>query len=194
VRRRSVLDLAERSGVDGAHAAHVARLALRIFDETRDLHGMKTASREILEFSALLHEIGRHVSFQGYHKHSYYLIRHAGLLGFTDDQVALIANVARYHRKATPSEKHENVRELAPRQRKAVERTSAILRLADALDRGRKQAIRDIGVEFGDDRVLFRARPRSNATVEIEAAAKQARYFGRVFDRKTEVSLDRERT
>lgn len=194
VRRRSILDLAERSGVDRTHATHVSRLALRIFDETRDLHGMKAAEREVLEFSALLHEIGLHVAFEGYHKHTYYLIRHAGLRGFTDDQVALIANVARYHRKATPSEKHENFRELAPRQRKTVERATAILRIADALDRGRKQAVRDVGVETDGDRVLFRARPRFESAVELAAAGKQARYFARVFDRATEVTLDRERT
>ncbi|HEY0592226.1 MAG TPA: Ppx/GppA phosphatase family protein [Thermoanaerobaculia bacterium] len=194
VRRRSVVELADRTGVDRIHAAHVSRLALRIFDETRELHGMRAADREILEFSALLHEIGRHVSFQGYHKHTYYLIRHAGLRGFTDDQVALLANVARYHRKAKPSEKHANFRELAPRQRKAVERATAILRLADALDRGRKQAIRDIGVEVDGERLLFRARPRSDATVEIDAAARQARYFARVFGRSAEVALERERS
>jgi exopolyphosphatase/guanosine-5'-triphosphate,3'-diphosphate pyrophosphatase len=194
VRRRSIVDLAERSGVDRTHAAHVSRLALRIFDETRELHGLKAGDREILEYAALLHEIGLHVAFQGYHKHTYYLIRHAGLRGFTDDQVALIANVARYHRKATPGEKHESFRELAPRQRKTVERASAILRLADALDRGRKQAVRDVGVESDGERVLFRARPRADSSVEIAAAEKPARYFARVFERATEVTLDRERS
>ncbi|HSN68934.1 MAG TPA: Ppx/GppA phosphatase family protein [Thermoanaerobaculia bacterium] len=194
VRRRAIVDLAERSGVDKVHAAHVSRLALRIFDETREVHGLKAADREILEYSALLHEIGLHVSFQGYHKHTYYLIRHAGLRGFTDDQVALIANVARYHRKATPSEKHENFRELAPRHRKTVERAAAILRLADALDRGRKQAVRDIGVDGDGGRLRFRARPRADSSTEMAAAEKQARYFARVFERPTEVTLDRERS
>ena len=190
VRRRSVTELAERSDVDREHAAHVARLALRIFDQSLSLHQLRTADRELLEYAALLHEIGLHVSWQGHHKHSYYLIRHAGLRGFTDDQVAVLANLARYHRKAKPSPDDENLRELAPSQRRLVERATAILRMADALDRGRKQPVRDVAVEMGNGKVRLRLRPRLDASLELEAASKRAGYFAKVFGRKVDVAIE----
>lgn len=186
VRRSSVLALAERTDIEQAHAAHVAHLALRIFDQTTELHRLDGGARELLEYAALLHEAGMHVSYQSHHRHSYYLISHAGLRGFTGDQVAVLANIARYHRKSTPDDADENFARLASGQREAVRRLTAILRVADALDRGRRRAVRDVHVECEGERVRFRARLRDNAEVELEAAARRSRYFGKVFKRDVE--------
>lgn len=191
VRRSSVLGLVERSDVERAHAMHVARLALRIFDQTQSLHHCRVRERELLEYAALLHEVGTHVSYQDHQKHSYYLISHAGLRGFTSDQVAVVANVARYYRKATPSEEDENFGQLSTWQKDIVCKLAAILRIADALDRGRRRAVRDVGVEAGDGKVRFRVRLRGNADVEMEAAERRAKYFGKVFEKSVEVEENR---
>lgn len=191
VRRSSVMALAERSHVDLSHASHVARLALRIFDQTQDLHKLRTGERELLEYAALLHEAGMHVSYQKHHKHSYYLISHAGLRGFTADQVGIVANVARYHRKAVPSEDDRGFSELPPHQQEVIEKLTAILRLADALDRSRHTAIRDVSVALDDGEIAFRMRPRRDAEVEMDSALKKAKYFGKVFGRKTRLELAR---
>ena len=191
VRRSSVMALADRSHVDQTHANHVARLALRIFDQTQDLHLLRTGERELLEYAALLHDVGMHVSYQKHHKHSYYLISHAGLRGFTADQVAIVANVARYHRKGAPSEEDGNFSQLSAAQQDVVEKLAAILRLAEALDRSRHTAIRDVSIEIDADSVAFRVRPRRDAGVEMDAAVKKARYFGKVFGRKARLELAR---
>ncbi|HEY0141683.1 MAG TPA: Ppx/GppA phosphatase family protein [Thermoanaerobaculia bacterium] len=183
VRRSSVLALAERSDIEQAHAAHVAHLALRIFDQTAELHRLNTGARELLEYAALLHEVGMHVSYQSHHRHSYYLISHAGLRGFTGDQVAVVANIARYYRKSTPTDEDENFARLAPAQKDVVRRLTAILRIADALDRGRRRAVRDVHVEANGESIRFRVRLRDNAEVELDAATRRARYFGKVFKR-----------
>jgi exopolyphosphatase/guanosine-5'-triphosphate,3'-diphosphate pyrophosphatase len=189
VRRSSVLQLAARSNVDRAHAAQVARLALRIFDQTQELHLLRTGERELLESAALLHEAGMHVAFEDHHEHSYYLISHAGLRGFTADQVATVANVARYYRKAPPSEEHANFTGLSRGQRQVVCKLAAILRVAAALDRGRRGAIRDVGAEIGDEAVRFELRRRSNADVELAAATKKAKYFAKLFGRRVELEV-----
>ena len=191
VRRASVMALAGQTDVDLAHAQQVAALALRIFDQTTALHMLQTGERELLEYATLLHEAGTHVSYQSHHKHSYYLISHAGLRGFTADQVAIMANVARYHRKSPPHADHPNFAQLTPTQRKVVMKLSAILRIAVALDRGRQGGVRDVAVLVDDKNVLFRIRPRADAAVEYAAASKKGKYFGEVFDRKVRFSLSR---
>lgn len=191
VRRSSAMALAEQTDIDLAHAGHVIALALRIFDQTMELHRLQTGERELLEYAALLHEAGMHVSFQSHHKHSYYLISHAGLRGFTADQVAIIANVARYHRKSLPGEDDPNFADLTPTQRKVVTKLAAILRIAVALDRGRQGAVRDVSVAPGDKTVLFRIRPRGDAALEHAAAARKGKYFGEVFDRAVRFSVAR---
>lgn len=188
VRRSSVMSLVERSDVERMHATHVARLALRIFDQTQELHRLRTGERELLEYAALLHEVGMHVAYQGHHKHSYYLISHAGLRGFTTDQVAVVANVARYYRKSPPRDEDENFAQLSESQKDVVRKLSAILRVADALDRGRRRAVRDVGVEAQDGVVRFHVRLRGEGDVEVAAAMKRAKYFGKVFG--TDVDIE----
>ncbi|HYM62355.1 MAG TPA: Ppx/GppA phosphatase family protein [Thermoanaerobaculia bacterium] len=189
IRRSSVRSLAERSGVERAHASQVARLALRIFDQLAEIHQLSTGERELLEYAALLHEVGMHVSYQAHHKHSYYLISHAGLRGFTGDQVAVVANVARYVRKSPPTEDHQNFADLSKAQQNVVLRLAAILRVADALDRGRHGVIRDVAVVAGKRRIHLELRPRDEADVELAAATKRAKYLGRVFERKVDLTL-----
>jgi len=187
VRRASVLALVERSDVESAHARHVARLALRIFDQTQDLHHFRTGERELLEYAALLHEVGTHVSYQSHQKHSYYLISHAGLRGFTTDQVAVVANVARYYRKSVPKDEHDNFAPLSDTQKGIVRKLTAILRIADALDRGRRRAVRDVGVVVAKGKIRFHVRLRGDAHVELAAASKRANYFGKVFEKDVDI-------
>jgi exopolyphosphatase/guanosine-5'-triphosphate,3'-diphosphate pyrophosphatase len=161
----------------------VARLARRIFNQTRELHRLPDDRAELLEYAAILHESGMHVSDRGYHKHTYYLIRHADLRGFTEEQLVIVANVARYHRKAPPSEDHQNLLELNEQQREEVEKLAAILRIAEGLDRSHRQSVRDVAVRC-DGQVRFLVRARSDAGVEIASAARRAKYFSSLFEKK----------
>jgi len=189
VRRKSVMRLAERTDCDMRHAAHVARLATRIFDQTRKLHRLDTDARELLEYAALLHETGAHISDRGHHKHSYYLIRHADLRGFTDQQLLIIANVARYYRKSAPDIEDPNFNELTEEQQETVARLAAILRVAEGLDRGHRQRVRDVAVSNGSKTLRFIARTRADASVELESAVRRSKYFARLFDTRVKFEV-----
>jgi exopolyphosphatase/guanosine-5'-triphosphate,3'-diphosphate pyrophosphatase len=102
IRRRSVYELAGRCAFERGHAEQVARIAVSLFDQTRGAHGLDERAREWLEYAAILHDIGLHISYARHHRHSYYLIKNGGLRGFTPEEVDLIALVARYHRRAAP--------------------------------------------------------------------------------------------
>ena len=135
IRKASIYHLAESCHYEPRHAATVRRLAQSLFEQLRDLHALGSAEREYLEAAAILHDVGYHISHAQHHKHSYYLIRHSELLGFSDREIEIIANVARYHRKSHPKPKHEGLPRLAERDRDIVAALSAILRIADGLDR-----------------------------------------------------------
>ncbi|MEO8034038.1 MAG: Ppx/GppA phosphatase family protein [Acidobacteriota bacterium] len=182
LRMASTLALAERTDCDMRHARHVAHLAARIFEQTRTLHGLSTGARELLEHAALLHEAGMHVSERAHHRHTYYLVRHADLKGFTDEQLLIVANVARYYRKAAPRTDDPNLAELTEGQREEVSKLAAILRIAEGLDRGHRQSVRDVGVRVEEGQAHFDVRTRSDARVEINSAARRGKYFGSVFE------------
>ena len=107
VRRRSVLELAERCNYYADHARHIVHLSLALFDQTRALHGLTDREREWLEYAALMHDIGSHISFGRHHRHSYYLITNGDLRGFQPEEIEIMALVARYHRRSTPKTTHE---------------------------------------------------------------------------------------
>lgn len=188
-RRRSVLDLARRCDWHQTHSEHVAALCMKFFDELRPLHKLGPVERELIEHAALLHDIGWHIGRTGHHKHSMYLIANGDLKGFTADEIQTIANVARYHRKATPKKKHDAYTSLPPKCRKVVDVGTALLRLADGLDRSHAGVITDLRCRIGDETVNCTLSARSDAELEIWGARRKMEWFKKVFDRDITFSI-----
>jgi exopolyphosphatase/guanosine-5'-triphosphate,3'-diphosphate pyrophosphatase len=170
VRRRSVIELGERCGYWSEHAQQVARLALSIFDQTRSVHGLTDAEREWLEYGALLHDIGVHISYERHHRHSYYLVKNGDLRGFDPQEIEIIALLARYHRQATPKKSHDGYGDLAGPLRRTVRTLAAMVRLAEGLDRSHAQALTGIDLYPRDDDYIARLRTSGDAELELWAA------------------------
>jgi exopolyphosphatase / guanosine-5'-triphosphate,3'-diphosphate pyrophosphatase len=170
VRRRSIIELGERCGYWSEHAQQVARLALNIFDQTRSVHGLSDREREWLEYGALLHDVGVHISYERHHRHSYYLIKNGDLRGFDPQEIEVIALIARYHRQATPKKGHEGYGDLRGSLRRTVKILSAMVRLAEGLDRSHAQALEGIDLYPRSDDYLARLRASGDAELELWAA------------------------
>ncbi|MDZ8188184.1 MAG: Ppx/GppA phosphatase family protein [Nostoc sp. ChiSLP02] len=150
VRERNVLKLANKYHINLEHSDRVAKFAQSLFDQMQGtLHHWGADERQLLWAAAILHNCGHYVSHSSHHKHSYYLIRNGELLGYTETEIEIIANLARYHRKSPPKKKHENYQSLLTKQqRQIVSQLSAILRLAVALDRRQIGAIAQVKCEY----------------------------------------------
>lgn len=185
VRARSVDRLLRRHNSDVAHGAQVARLAMELFDRTQSLHQLTSAERESLQYGALLHDIGASVGYRKHQRHSYYLITHGGLTGFSEQEIEVLACLARYHRKGLPDESADPWRRLDPYVRPTVEKLIALLRIADGLDRTHRQVVTELACRVGLREVQFRVRSREDCEGELWATRKKANLFERVFDRKT---------
>ena len=137
IRRRTILHQAHKYGVDHERAERVARHALTLFDACRPaLEPAAVAARELLWGAAVLHACGRHVSsVGGYHKHSWYLVRHCTLLGYSEAEHLILAALVRYHRRSPPKKRHEAWLSLQDAgQQCCVRQLSPLLRIAVALD------------------------------------------------------------
>ncbi len=182
-RRRSVLDLCRRCEWHREHSEQVTMLTMRLFDELRPLHGLGTAERELIEYAALMHDIGWHIDGKGHHKHAAYLIQHGKLRDFDDEEVQVMANIARYHRKSLPSRSHPLYERLDRRARDVVDVGAALLRIADGLDRSHSAAVRDLGCRIGESEVEVVLDVRADAELEVWGARRKADLFERVFGR-----------
>ena len=183
IRGVSVVALATRCNWHEPHARRVADLAVSMFDQTRDLHGLDMVDRELLEYAALLHDIGEHVASQGHHRHGAYLVEHGQLRGFDPAEIQMLTALVRWHRRGNPDVDGYPLADL-PR----VQYLTALLRLADGLDRGRTGVVEAVDVRVGPSLVLFRIRAHGDAELELWGARRKRELFERYFDRDLEIT------
>ena len=190
VRQRSALNLAQKYRVDLDSARKIAQFALDIFEQTRDvLHHWGQEEQEMLWAAAILHNCGHYVSHSAHHKHSYYLVRNGGLLGYTDAEIEMIANLARYHRKGAPKKKHEAYQALGKQEREMINQLSAMLKVAVALDRRQINAIQSVNCEFNPAArelvlTLVPTHPEDDCSLELWSFEYKKGCFEAEFDVK----------
>ena len=176
-------------GWEPDHAIQVRKLALALFDQLKDLHKLGDWERRILEAAALLHDIGFSVSAKKHHKHSYRLIRAQKLPGFAADEVELIANVARYHRRAHPKEKHTNFHRRSPAERELISKLSGILRLADGMDRSHLSSVRGLQCRLEGDGLFVEAKGGTEVGWDIMGGDRKRGLFEQVYGVKVVVRM-----
>lgn len=173
--------LAHRYEHLGGHQRHVARLALVLFERLAPLHGLAPGDRDLLWAAAVLHGIGRFVSDTGHHKHAAYLIRNTPLAGWSAEERELVAQIARYYRKAMPKPAHLEYAALAAEDRRRVDVLAALLRIADGLDIRHLGVVNDVAAIPEGGVVAMSAQAEGDASPELEAALQKADLFERVF-------------
>lgn len=193
VRRRSVLQLSRACGVDEEHSHTVARLALELFESARQLglHQFGEQEKELLEYAALLHDVGIFLSYSNHHQHSYYLIRNADLLGFDQGEIAILANAGLFHRKAMPSKKkHPEFAALDQRSQRIVRLFALLLRIAESLDRSHRGAVRYACFLPGKrDEVVLELHAVGQCDLELWGVQNHRQAFQKVFKRKLTVRM-----
>jgi exopolyphosphatase/guanosine-5'-triphosphate,3'-diphosphate pyrophosphatase len=193
VRERNLVSFARRYHYEAEHAHQVMRLAGDLFDGTTALHGMGDEEKFYLEAAALLHDIGQFIAYSQHHKHSLYLILNGNLAGFSDREIAIIGNVARYHRKGYPRTTHPEFASLSTEDRRVVVRLAALLRMADGLDYGHLSSIDRVRTEVTGRRVAFHATATRDCRAELDRAGRKADLFVETFGRKVSFTARRRR-
>lgn len=193
LRLQAVVDLAARCDYPVDHSHQVARLAQQVFRATSSLHLLGENEERLLQYAALLHDIGYHIGYSKHHKHAYYLLMNCDLRGFTPEERSVLAHLVRYHRRASPKKSHASFAALEPEARKVVKALAAILRVADGLDRSHFSAVEELKCVVNRKKVQFRvvASSFSNIKMDLWSARKHAAYFEKLFGVKTAFSVAR---
>lgn len=175
LRYETVIKIGRTYDFDEAHGKHVARLALQMYDALAPLHSLEDDSRELLEAASLLHDIGYYISHAAHHKHALYLIKNSEMLGFNDEEIAIIANVARYHRKSHPKPRHPEFSQLSSDDKKRVRILAGILRIADGLDRTHRGVVEKVSIEQSTSglAIALTAQPENEMAFELWSATRK---------------------
>ena len=181
----SLEQIGQKYNFDPLHARQVAQLALSLFYKLQKLHQLEERHAGILRAAAMLHDIGSFIAVPKHHKHSYYLIKSSRPSSFNNEDLDLIANVARYHRKAHPSPKHLGFSQLSPNNQNVVRRLSAILRVADALDYKREQNVKEVKCALSGPKTLcIEGIASVNLKDEMDRAILKGTLMEEVFNLK----------
>jgi exopolyphosphatase/guanosine-5'-triphosphate,3'-diphosphate pyrophosphatase len=180
-RMERVRVFARRCRSNERHCAHVAELALSLFDQLQDLYRLPAEARDLLWAATLLHDIGYLINHAKHHKHAYHLIMHGELAGFAGREVELIANVARYHRRALPKRSHENLARLDRDDQRLVRQLAGMLRVADGLDRTHTAAVSGIRCQVSGRRARVEVLATRSPRVEVWDAERKAGLFEKAF-------------
>jgi exopolyphosphatase/guanosine-5'-triphosphate,3'-diphosphate pyrophosphatase len=187
LRERSSLLMASRYGTDIEAKKHVSRLAMKLFDQLKDLTGLNDQSRELLFHACLIYDVGLYVNFQDYQKHSSYLILHGRLRGFNNEELMLLSHLARYHRKSDPKKRHKKFRRLDKNQRSLLRGLAGILRIAVGLDKTKNQWVENIDCQIDHKKITIKIFGEENLDMEIWEAQRHSDTLSGFLKRKIDV-------
>jgi exopolyphosphatase/guanosine-5'-triphosphate,3'-diphosphate pyrophosphatase len=185
---QAAVSLGRRYMFDEAHGLHVARLAGDLFDQLADLHGLEEQDRRYLVAAAVLHDVGMFVAPKKHHKHSLYLISRSELPGLSEDEMQIVANVARYHRRRAPAPHHGDFMALGKGDRVRVTQLAALLRIADALDRQHIQSVDSVSSRVEGRELHLRIDGSGDMLLERWAVTRKAGLFEDTFGLKVRIT------
>lgn len=182
----SVIKLGQTYNFDELHGRHTARLALQLYDQLEGLHKIPSEYRELLEAASLLHDIGYYISPAAHHKHALYLIQNSALFGFNREEIDVIANIARYHRKSHPKGRHTSYTALSKEDQRYVPILAGILRIGDSLDRTHRQCVTELTATDDGETLTIEAVRGGDEDIafEIWSASRRKGLLGRSLGRE----------
>ncbi len=178
---QSARSIGEKYHYDADHAEHVAELSVRIFDELQRDHGLKPRHRLLLYVAGLLHDVGGYISGRAHHKHSYYVVANSEIFGLRREELQIVAHAARYHRRSVPKPTHLEYVSLPRDSRMIISKIAAILRVADALDRGHAQQVREIQFQRLPGELVMVIPGVPDLTLERRALTLKADLFEDIY-------------
>ncbi len=184
---RAAIQLGRRYHFDELHATQVDRIATQLFDRLVSVHQLGEEDRVLLRVAAITHDIGDFVEPAAHHKHTQYILEHSDIMGLSPELRVVVGCIARYHRRADPSPKHESYGGLAAEDQRKVRKLSALLRIADALDRGHRSKVQKLDITVSAREVSLKASGREDLSLEVWTAVRKAALFEQTFKRPVRV-------
>ena len=177
----SALYLGRKYQFDERHARFTVGLAVRLFDQTTSLHNLNGENRLLLEMGALLHDIGHFVNAVDHDKHAFYLLNATRLIGLSQREQNIVANLVRYHRKRTPTTEDENFKALPQKDRSTVLKLCALLRVADSMDVSHTALVEDVILEESKSGWRMKIIGKDDLLLERWSMKKRKSLFQDVF-------------
>ena len=177
----SALHMGRKYQFNEKHARHTSQLAARLFEQSKPLHDLDQDNLLLLEIAALLHDIGHFINSADHEKHGAYLLSAHPLIGLSQREQDIVANLVRYHRRQLPSTNDENFKSLPQKDRLIVTKLSVLLRLADSLDISHMENVNEVTLKEAGDVWKMKVSGKKDQLLMKWAFDKRKSQFRDVF-------------
>lgn len=173
---------------DEGHAQFVTDVSLKIFEALKAENGLGERERVLLEVAAMLHDIGIFVRMENHHEHSAYIISNSEFFGLTQNEITIVSQIAKYHRGHSNPQDDDHFQMLPRSSRMTILKLTAIIRIADAIDRSHTQKFTELKIAKQRDSLLVYTGNRHNTVLERQALGEKGGMFESVFGYKVILS------
>lgn len=187
----SVWFIAEKYGVSKDHAKYVSNIATSIYDQLEKVHKLEDKYRLFLRTAAILHDCGNYVSLSDHAFHSYNIIKSQNIMGFSDRNLELIGNIARYHSGQMPSHRDSSYKNLSDEDKVIVSKLASILSISEAVDLSHKEKIDEVEVKASGETVLFKIKSDESLILETWEIKKRVKLFEEVFGLEVQIKVEK---
>lgn len=172
------------------HCYHVQKLALSLFDQTKDMHGFGAEERKLLAVSSLLHDIGIYVDYYNHHKHGFYLVQNAKINGLKNKELLMCAFIVAMHRDVDFKKGWKTYSLLIDKQDyEVIKKLSLFVRIAENLDRNEFESINNLDCYISKNRLEIKLLTNNTPELEIGAAMRSEKDFYKLFKKNLVINI-----
>ncbi len=180
----SARNLARRYENNEQHSNTVEAFSLKIFEKMKKIHGLGSREKLLLQVAAIVHDIGKFINMKDHYLYSYHIIKGSDIVGLTQLETELVANIAKYHGMLLPNMAHESYSKLRTKDRMIVSKLTAILRVADSLSGSHEQKFDEIELKIEGVNLVIIYSTHKNTQLEHWAFEEKSLFFEDVFGMK----------
>ena len=169
---------------DEKHAECVRMVSTKLFDAFKDEIGLGDHERTLLETAAILHDIGSFIRYDNHNLHSNYIIKNSEIFGLSRNDNKIVAEIAKYHKGSSVPQDDESYQMMSRPDRMTILKLTAIIRIADALDRGHIQKFNDFSIKVQQNSIVIHTKKSNNTILEKIALSEKSGMFESVFGYK----------
>lgn len=171
------------------HSHYVEDIALQIFDSIQKSQALAPRDRFLLQIASIIHDVGKFIGADPHYIYSYNIIKASQLIGLSDTELAMVANISRFHSAEEPTYDNSSLKKIEGTDRLKTVKLIAIIRLADSLDTSHRQKLSVLSMRIRQGKFEIICNTQDEAVLEQWTFQMKSEFFMQVFGIRPQLTI-----